>query len=332
MHGFLRPVPSWLRAALLLGAPVLAILAARVLTKTALAGEYPRAAALLFLWIAADALALATIAKAPDRRPGLRAILGAFAAACLIVPIAAAAPVREALFGMPAVSAAMALTLALYAFWSVTEAAIRLRQSGSLAAAVGEILPRRLVDLVHAELSMAALALFRWNVPADIPAGAQAFAYHRHLTPMVAAFLVLQLIELAVVHLLVGLWSETAALVLLALSVWGVIWLVALLKSFRIYPVLVHRNAVVVRAGSLVDETIPLDAIARRTANFDSERLKSKRTLNAAVLAWPNVFLELGSPIQVRTVFGGRRTVDAVAFRLDDPAPFFRQLDAATGA
>ena len=53
-------------------------------------------AALLFAWIVADSLLLATIAKAKDRKPGLRAMLGAGAAASVIVLVGAAAPVREA--------------------------------------------------------------------------------------------------------------------------------------------------------------------------------------------------------------------------------------------
>lgn len=306
MFGLGRTLPNRCRGALILAAPIVAIMAARFLTDTTLATEYPRVAALLFLWIAADALALAAISKAPDRRPGLRAILGAFAAACLIVPLAATTPVRDALFTMPSVIIAMALTLGAYALWSVTKAAVRYRQSGSLVAAFGEILPVRLVKLIHTESAMAGLALFRWNVPQDIPAETQGFAYHRYLTPLLVAFLVLQLIELTVVHLLVSLWSEKVALILLALSVWGVIWLVALLKSFRIYPILVTKTALRVRAGSLIDETIPFEAIAKRTESFTAERLKSKRTLNATVFSWPNVFLELSRPIQVRKFLGGQ--------------------------
>lgn len=317
------------RVALLWGAPVLAILAARLFTTTAIAGEHPRTAAVIFLWIAADALALAAIARAPDNRPGLRAMLGAFAAACLIVPIAAAAPVREALFTMPPLVAGMALTVLAYAGWSTAKAAVRFRSTGSVPLALGEVLPPRLVALLRAELAMVALALFRWNVPPEVPCGAKAFAYHRYLIPMLVAFLVLQLIELAVVHLLVSMWSETVALVLLGLSAWGVIYIVALLKSFRICPILLTQDGVRIRAGRLIDETIPFEAIARQRAAFDADRVKSKRTLNAAVLSWPNLFLELKEPVAVRTFLGGSRPVDAVALRLDDPGEFVRLLAAA---
>ena len=90
-------LPNRLRPILLLLAPLLAIFAARMATHSEIAARYPRTAALCFLWIAADSLTLALIAKAPRNRPQLRAVLGAIATGFLVATLGAADPVRAAL-------------------------------------------------------------------------------------------------------------------------------------------------------------------------------------------------------------------------------------------
>ena len=96
-------LPNRLRPILLLLAPLLAIFAARMATHSEIAARYPRTAALCFLWIAADSLTLALIAKAPGNRPHLRAVLGAIATGFLVATLGAADPVRAALLDMHAV-------------------------------------------------------------------------------------------------------------------------------------------------------------------------------------------------------------------------------------
>jgi hypothetical protein len=302
--------------------PICAIFAARIATHSALAAEYPRASALLFLWVAADALALSAIAKAPNFRPGVKALLGAFAFAAIAVPLAAAPPVRDEFLAMPALMIAMMATILLYAGWSVARAVITFRATASFAVAASEILPAKLVHLRSSELEMMHLALFRWNAPVDVPQHSVAFEYHRYLTPMIVAFLVLQLIELSIVHFLVSLWNENAAYILLALSVWGVIWMVALLKSFRIKPVLLTLDGIQVRSGSMVDAFVPYANILGIVGGYDAERLKQRSTLNCAIMSAPNVCIDLREPIAITTFFGRSRMIDSVALRLDDSAGF----------
>jgi hypothetical protein len=302
--------------------PICVILAARIATHSALATEYPRASALLFLWVAADALALSAIAKAPNSRSGVKALLGAFAFAAIAVPLAAAPAIRDAFLAMPALMIAMTATILLYAGWSVARAAITFRATASFAMAASEILPPKLVRLLNSELEMMHLALFRWNTPADVPQHSVAFEYHRYLTPMIVAFLVLQLIELSIVHFLVSLWNETAVHILLALSVWGVIWMIALLKSFRIKPVLLMLDGIQVRSGSMVDAFVPYANMLGIAGGYDAERLKQKSTLNCAIMSSPNVCIDLRAPIAITTYFGRSRMIDSVALRLDDSAGF----------
>ena len=306
--------------------PAIAILAGRLATHSDLAARYPRSAALLFLWLCADALALALLAKAPDNRPGLRAMLGAVAAGCMLATLAAAEPVRSALMDMRAVIIAMALTVLAYAGWSTVVAIRHFRATRSLEAALSQVLPPLQVRLAKYELAMLRLALFSWRAKPQVPQGAEAFAYHRVVNPLIASLLVLQLIEIAVVDILVSHWSRTAGMVLLALGAWGALFLVALMQGFRLYPVLIDADAVHVRSGMMIDLRIPLPAIASVGRSITDAETKDRRVLNAAILSHPNIVIELARPVTYRGLLGRERQVGRVALRLDDPAPFLAAL------
>jgi hypothetical protein len=142
---------------------------------------------------------------------------------------------------------------------------------------------------------------------------------------MCAALLILSAIEMAVYHLLVGHWSRTAAIVMFVLSDVGFVYLVGLIKSFRFRPVLLTPDGVRVRAGFLIDQLVPFDAIVAVDAGFTGEEVRDAATLNASLLAWPNVMLRLDRPLP-RETWLKRSSFTRVAFRLDDPAPFVRLL------
>ena len=322
----LYSLPNRLRPILLLLAPLLAIFAARMATHSEIAARYPRTAALCFLWIAADSLTLALIAKAPRNRPQLRAVLGAIATGFLVATLGAADPVRAALLDMHAVVLAMALTVATYAGWSLWRAIRVFGRTGSIAQAAQQVLPELLVRMAAYEFAMLRLALFSWGAQPDVPAKTQSFSCHRIVNPMIATLLVLQLIEIGVMHLLVSHWSATAAWILFALGVWGLLFTIALMKAFRIYPVLMDENMVRVRAGTLTDFAVPHCEIAGVDAAISMEDTKRSDVLHAAILAHPNIILRLKKPIRHRGLFGKTRTVERVAFRVDEPELFLTAL------
>lgn len=319
------PVPSRRALATIAGPVVVA--GSLALIGTSWAAGNPMLAAFLFCWLVADGLMLATIAKHESSRPGPRALLGALAAASLVVLVGSHGPVREAIMAMRAVPAALLLTVAAYCGWSGWKAVVTWRAEGSLEEGLAQIFPRPFVTLALAEARVLHLALFRWGAPADIPAGAQGFGYHRYLAPMLAVLLVLQLIELGAVHVLVMLWNPTLAWVLLGISAWGAVWILALLKSLRLKPILLTDEGVRVRAGFLVDVNVPLDDIAEVGSSFGSQEVRAKTTLNAALVSWPQFLVELRGPLAVPGLFGANRNVERVAFKLDDPAAFRAELD-----
>lgn len=285
-------------------APVVIVALAGIAVRTPVAARYPFAALLLFLWVVADTLMLSLVARS-TARPAWRVVLAVLAgvmAAVVLAHVGLATARARRVAGEKGVSA---------------------RERWASAAA--ELFPPALVRLAAAELSVIHLALFRWGGPADVPADARAFSYHRHLTPMCVALLILSAIEIMVYHLLVGHWSRTAAIVMFVLSDVGFVYLVGLIKSFRFRPVLLTPEGVRVRAGFLIDQLVPFDAIVAVDVSFTGEEVRDAATLNASLLAWPNVMLRLDRPLPRRTWLR-RGSFARIAFRLDDPAPFVRLL------
>jgi len=316
-------------------APFVIIVLAGLGARTPLATAYPTTALLLFLWIATDTMLLALIARAPDRRPRWHAVLGTVAAAGIVVWLGSPAPLRAAFMATPVIAGVMAIVLLAHVVWAALRVRHAFRSAGTVArdrwtAAASEVLPPALVRLAAAELSVIHMALFRWGGAADVPAGSRAFAYHKHLAPMCATLLILSLIEIAVCHLLVGLWSPTAALILFVLSVFGLVYLVGLIKSFRFRPVLITAEGVRIRAGLAIDQPIPLETIAAVETAIVGDVVRDPATLNAALLAWPNILLRLDPPIMRRSLLR-RAPIFAVAFRLDDPDAFVRLLNWRLG-
>lgn len=311
--------------------PIIAIALARAMTHTDWAAANVGLAALLFGWIVADSLLLATIAKAENKRPGLRALLGAAALASLVIMVGAAAPVRAQILAMPPVVAAFALTLGLFLAWSGVIIFQAIASGANKTEAAKLVMPARLVDFMALESQIMRFALLGWWRDQDVPQGAQAFDYHRFLLPMIYAFLVLQVIELVVMHFLLMQWNMTVAWIWFALGVAGVLWIIGLAQGFRIHPLLLTDEGLRVRSGLMVDVLVPFDGIAGFVTSLSAERVNSSGTLNQAVLSWPNVMIDLERPIRVEPMIGAARSVETIALRVDDSAAFTATLGQRIG-
>lgn len=152
---------------------------------------------------------------------------------------------------------------------------------------------------------------------------AQPFAYHRSIAPMMWVLVAIASVELVVVHLLLVLWLPWVALVVSAISLASILWLIAAIRSFRTLPVLVGADRVVLRAGRLRTVEIAPGNIAGFRGRWDRAALKEPGVVNLALIAYPNVVLDLREPIA-----GRRRSVTAVAHRLDHPAAFAAAIAA----
>lgn len=144
-----------------------------------------------------------------------------------------------------------------------------------------------------------------------------AFTYHKAIAPMIWVLIGLSTVELVVVHLLLAHWWPRVAIVVAAVTVATIVWLVVVVRSFRELPVLVDEDGVLMRVGRLRSVRIAPDQILRLASVWDRVTIKQRHVLNLALIAYPNVLIEVVEPVRI-----GRHKITAIAHRLDDPAGF----------
>ena len=131
-----------------------------------------------------------------------------------------------------------------------------------------------------------------------------------------------------VVHLVVVLllgWVAAVIVGVIDLSL--VLYLIHLLRSFRRLPVTIHYGVLTMRAGVLKSVAVPVEQVAGLRTTWGTAALKDRGMLNLALISWPSVVIDLRTPIAV-----GRRSVQAIAHKLDDPAAFHAAIAALSPA
>jgi len=174
-------------------------------------------------------------------------------------------------------------------------------------------------------------SLFLWvtrRVPGLGP-GARAFPYARQVTPIIWAFIFVSLVELPVVHLLLP-W-DSVRLVVLVLSVWGLLWMVGLLASMKVYPHLIDDAGLRVRSGARVDIRIPWEAVAsvsgRRRSVATGENVHLEHGDDGATVASVPMMKQTRVDVVLRspTAIGlpaGPRELTALRLYADDAGAF----------
>ncbi|MBB4155238.1 hypothetical protein GGQ80_003156 [Sphingomonas jinjuensis] len=144
----------------------------------------------------------------------------------------------------------------------------------------------------------------------------QRFSYHRAVAPMLWVLVLLGCGELVVVHLLLALWHPMVALVVSLLTLPALVWLVLGIRVMKRRPVLIDGGRLVMRVGTIRSVEVPLDQIAGLREAWTAADLKRRQVLNLALVAYPNVVVDLAGPLS------GKRGIVAIAHRLDEPVAF----------
>lgn len=162
-----------------------------------------------------------------------------------------------------------------------------------------------------------------------VPLGATAFTYHQLVMPLLTVFIVVSAIELIVVDLLVRRW-EGVRVTMLALGIWGLVWMFGLMLGFLTRPHAVGPEGIRLRCGAELD--IPLswdqvEAVTRRKRTAPdrqpqiSEDEHGTRTLHLHMQNETNIQIALRSPMTVHLP-RGTQTVSKIEIWADKPADF----------
>lgn len=143
---------------------------------------------------------------------------------------------------------------------------------------------------------------------------------------MMAVLIGLSGIELLVVHFLLAFWNRWVALAVSVLTAATIVWLIALIRSMRRLPVLLTGDRLVMRVGTLRRHDIDRANIAGVRLSWETRAEKAKSVSNLALIAYPNVMIDLRTPLSV-TRAGRQRQISTIAHRMDDLPGFLAALN-----
>lgn len=155
--------------------------------------------------------------------------------------------------------------------------------------------------------------------------GVQVVPYARDLAPLLWAFVGVSAVEVPVFHLLLP-W-EPVRLAVLVVGVWGLLWMLGLLASVKVFPHLLTPDGLRVRYGATVDVRIPWSAVrdvqARRGSFPNSRTVQTTAdedgtTVAIAVLKQTKVDVRLAHPVTV-DLPDGPVEITTLRFHADRP-------------
>jgi hypothetical protein len=280
-------------------------------------------------WLRYAALVPAVAAAAVARLPGpLSPHAVVLVTAVLILAGALAAQAIGA--GSPGAVASFAVAIGLHLAWAAVRA---VRLSPALPrdfrrraeAILAEFIPPRIAAPAAAELEVLRYAI-GWRMKPDVPAGARAFAYHRTLRPIFWTLVFVSVMEIGLTHLLVALAAPKAAWLVIALSEFGLVYLLGMGNALARRPILLTDTHLHIRTGLLIEARLPLDRIVAVRQVLDAGDLRRPGFLKASLLAYPNVLVELTEPTAVTVAFKPTRQVTTLGLHPDDAAAFVAAL------
>lgn len=186
--------------------------------------------------------------------------------------------------------------------------------------AVETIGNRRLGAAAGTEFAALYYALVSWFRKSGGSGSAAAFSYHKRsgLIGIAVVLMFAMTVEVAVLHVLLSMWSPAAAWVVTALTFYGGIWFIGHFRASVLRPVIVTEEAILFRSGILYDLDIPFDSVAR----IDTKKPDSGRAVSAAFFGEPTHWIVLSGEIEAEGAFGFTTKISAIGFIPDEPEKF----------
>ena len=185
-------------------------------------------------------------------------------------------------------------------------------------------------------------SLARWVARRpDVPEGAVAIGYARLVSPMLWLWIFGSAVEVVVVEVVLRHldqpWAAGLRMPLLVLGVWGVLWMLGMLASYRVRPHLLTDTELHIRSGALTWVVVPLHAIGT-TRTVEHELPGIIRALHVddslvlvGVSSRTNLELVLSAPTPLSTS-KGEASATRVGLWVDDPREVAARLRPRLGA
>ncbi|MFT5156051.1 MAG: hypothetical protein ACI9NN_001511 [Bacteroidia bacterium] len=192
-----------------------------------------------------------------------------------------------------------------------------------LITACREIIPRKFVMPLATEVAVFYYGLFKWKSRSTLN---NEFTNHKRSgTPALLWGLVLIIaVETFVIHLLLMRWNATAAWILSGLSIYAGIQVIGFAQSLAHRPILITKDALVLRYGILNEVEIKLNdvvCVELSRANLTKDQ-GVKKLSPLGELERHNVLIQCSKDYTLIGLWGIRKTFKTIALHVDKPEIF----------
>jgi hypothetical protein len=183
----------------------------------------------------------------------------------------------------------------------------------------------RAAGILATEMAVVAYGLGGWFQKPRTPPGAIQFRTLRGWVPLLFAIVLILLVETLAIHLLVSLVAPAVAWIFTALSLYGLLWLVADGQAARLRPILVTDTDLLVRVGLRWTVSVPR-SLVRSVGPVGHPITGIGDRLVMAMDGQPTVEVVVREPVTVHGPLGIERRADCRAIGLDDPRAFIAAM------
>lgn len=184
-------------------------------------------------------------------------------------------------------------------------------------------------NMFSSEIAVFYYLIYKWRSPVI----SNGFSYYRQngILSLYGISIVILIVELFATGLLFSrLENKIYERVLLLLSIYSILFIIAHIKAMMFRPVTIDADSIHLRYGLVANVRIDLQNIQSISA-FNRSFIKNKESVKLALLSVlepHNVLVELKEPIDVRLLFKKKTGIKKICFRIDEKDKFLAVLSA----
>lgn len=153
------------------------------------------------------------------------------------------------------------------------------------------------------------------------------FSYYRQsgYAAVLGIIMMILLAETTALHLLLQVWSKTAAWIFTGLSIYSLFWLLGDYHAMRLHPIVLSQEFLFIRTGLRWRVNIPLAEIIV-VQKFNAREKPARGYLGLSVFGDPRLIIRCRQPVVVQGLFGIKREVSLLGLSVDDEKNFLETL------
>ncbi len=178
----------------------------------------------------------------------------------------------------------------------------------------------RLSHIIATEAAVVRYSVLGWLSEKSVTDQRVLLPSHRNSGQVAMLIMVIVVAEIksVVAHLLLARWSNTAAWILTATSIYTILFLIAEIVTTVRRPSFQQDGLLHLRFGLRWAGVVSLDNISK-VERINEKPKADKQTLTGPLLVQPNLLITLHKPVIVTGLYGLQKTVTRIALLLDSP-------------